>query len=123
MHSNKRKGLYYENLAKKYLVQHGLALLKQNYHCRFGEIDLIMLQREVLCFIEVKYRNDLSFGGAASAIPPQKQKKIVKTALFYIAENSRFDQHSVRFDALLIQQQGSSKTTDINWIQNAFYSE
>ncbi len=123
MHSNRRKGLYYENLAKKYLVQHGLTLLKHNYHCRFGEIDLIMLQQEVLCFIEVKYRNSLRFGGAASAIPPQKQKKIVKTALFYIAENNRFNQHQVRFDALLIQQQVTSKTTDINWIQNAFYSE
>jgi putative endonuclease len=123
MNWNKRKGLHYENQAKNYLVQHGLALLKQNYHCRFGEIDLIMLQQEVLCFIEVKYRNSMAYGGAASSISTQKQKKIVKTALFFITENEKFKQHSIRFDALLIQQQADNKSVDIDWIQNAFYAE
>ena len=123
MNWNRRKGLYYESLAKNYLLQNGLTLLHQNYHCRFGEIDLIMLQREVLCFVEVKYRNSMRYGGAASSIPLQKQKKIVKTALFYIAENERLKQHSVRFDALLMQQQAEGQDTSINWIQNAFYAE
>ena len=123
MNWNKRKGLHYENQAKNYLVQHGLVLLKQNYHCRFGEIDLIMLQQDVVSFIEVKFRNSMAYGGAASSISTQKQKKIVKTALFFIAQNEKFKQHSIRFDALLIQQQADSKNADINWIQNAFYAE
>ena len=123
MHWNKRKGLHYENQAKSYLVRHGLALLEQNYHCRFGEIDLIMLQQEVLCFIEVKYRNSIAYGGAASAISTQKQKKIVKTALFFIAQNDKLKQHSMRFDALLMQQQADNESPDIDWIQNAFYAE
>lgn len=123
MNWNKRKGLHYENQAKNYLVQHGLALLKQNYHCRFGEIDLIMLQKEALCFIEVKFRNSMAYGGAASSISNQKQKKIVKTALFFITQNKKFKQHSIRFDALLIQQQADNKSVDIDWIQNAFYAE
>jgi putative endonuclease len=123
MNWNKRKGLHYEKLAKNYLVDHGLTLLRQNYHCRFGEIDLIMLQQEVLCFIEVKYRNSMAYGGAASAIPAQKQRKIVKTALVFIAENVRFKQHSMRFDALLMQQNADRQSNSINWIQNAFYAE
>jgi putative endonuclease len=123
MNWNKRKGLHYESLAKNYLVQHGLTLLKQNYHCRFGEIDLIMLQQEILCFIEVKYRNSMAYGGAASAIPAQKQKKIVKTAMVFIAENDRLKQHSMRFDALLMQQNADRQSNSINWIQNAFYAE
>ena len=123
MNWNKRKGLHYENQAKNYLLQHGLVLLKQNYHCRFGEIDLIMLQQGVLCFIEVKYRNSVAYGGAASAISTQKQKKIAKTAMFFIAENDRLKQHSMRFDALLMQQQAGNQSPDINWIQNAFYAE
>jgi putative endonuclease len=123
MNWNKSKGLHYENLAKNYLVQHGLTLLRQNYHCRFGEIDLIMLQQEVLCFIEVKYRNSMAYGGAASAIPAQKQRKIVKTAMVFIAENDRLKQHSMRFDALLMQQNADRQSNSINWIQNAFYAE
>lgn len=123
MNLSKRKGLHYESLAKGYLEQKGLILLKQNYHCRFGEIDLIMLQQDILCFIEVKYRNSMRYGGAISSIPPQKRKKIVKTALCYIAENKRLNQHPMRFDALLVQQQENRQDTCVNWIQNAFYAE
>jgi putative endonuclease len=123
MNPNKRKGLHYESLAKDYLLQQGLTLVEQNYHCRFGEIDLIMLQQDVLCFIEVKFRNSMGYGGAASAIPIQKQKKIVKTSQFYLAQNDRHSQHSMRFDALLMQQQANNQSTDIDWIQNAFYAE
>ncbi|MCZ6883257.1 MAG: YraN family protein [Gammaproteobacteria bacterium] len=123
MNWNKSKGKQYEHQAREYLVQRGLTLLNQNYHCRFGEIDLIMLQQGVLCFIEVKFRANMGFGGAASAIPLQKQKKIVKTALFFIAQNTRLAQHAMRFDAFLIQRRASNQNHNVNWIQNAFYAE
>jgi putative endonuclease len=123
MANNKSKGQHYESLASDYLKEQGLKLLNRNFQCRFGEIDLIMMQREVLCFIEVKYRNSMGYGGAASAIPAQKQKKIVKTAQIYIAENNRLKQHAMRFDALLMQQQKGDQNISIDWIQNAFYAE
>ncbi len=123
MNWNKCKGLQYESQAKDYLLQQGLTLLKQNYQCRFGEIDLIMLHQDVVCFIEVKFRNSMGYGGAASAISAQKQKKIVKTALVFITQNDRYKHHSMRFDALLMQQQGGDKNPAIDWIQNAFYAE
>ncbi len=123
MNWNKSKGKQYEDQAREYLVQRGLTLLNQNYHCRFGEIDLIMLQQGVLCFIEVKFRANMGFGGAASAIPLQKQKKIVITALFFIAQNTRLAQHAMRFDAFLIQRRASNQNHNVNWIQNAFYAE
>ena len=123
MNWNKCKGLHYESLAKDYLLQQGLNLLTQNYHCRFGEIDLIMLHQNTVCFIEVKYRNSMAYGGAASAISMQKQKKIVKTALVFISQNNNYKQHSMRFDALLMQRQVDNQNPDIDWIQNAFYAE
>lgn len=123
MADNKSKGQHYESLASDYLKEQGLKLLNRNFQCRFGEIDLIMMQREVLCFIEVKYRTSMGYGGAASAIPAQKQKKIVKTAQIYIAENDRLKQHAMRFDALLMQQQKGDQNISIDWIQNAFYAE
>lgn len=123
MNPNKCKGLHYENRAKDFLLQQGLSLLKQNYHCRFGEIDLIMLHQNVVCFIEVKYRNSTGFGGAASAISAQKQNKIVKTAMVFNSQNNAYKNYSMRFDALLMQQQRGGQDPDINWIQNAFYAE
>jgi len=123
MNPNKCKGLHYENQAKDFLLQQGLSLLKQNYHCRFGEIDLVMLHKNVICFIEVKYRNSTGFGGAASAISTQKQNKIVKTALVFISQNNAYKHYSMRFDAFLMQQQRDGQNPDVNWIQNAFYAE
>ena len=122
MNWNKRKGLHYESQAREYLERRGLKLVTENYQCRFGEIDLVMLEQEALCFIEVKYRKSLSFGGAISAIPPQKQRKIVKTALFFMAGNSKMARRAIRFDALIIQQ-GPAQESSVNWIQNAFYAE
>jgi len=122
MSTNFRKGLRFEDQARDYLLRHGLLLLQSNYRCRFGEIDLIMRDHNAVCFIEVKFRKSLSFGGAADAIPHSKQRKIIKTALFYLAAHQRLANHALRFDALLIQQQ-SNNTNHINWIKNAFYAE
>lgn len=121
MSINRRKGLRFEDQARDYLRQQGLRLLESNYRCRFGEIDLVMRDRDTICFIEVKYRGSLAFGGAAAAIPVSKQRRIIKTALFYIASNDALAAHALRFDALLIQHLAAGD--QFNWIQNAFYAE
>jgi len=117
-----RKGLRYEHQAREYLQDRGLQLLTQNFSSRYGEIDLIMRERDTVCFIEVKFRKSFAYGGAASTISRSKQRKIVKTALYYIAGRRRLARQSLRFDALLIQRQfdGSDR---VDWIKNAFYAE
>ena len=117
-----RKGMRYEDRAREYLRRHGLRLLQQNFHSRFGEIDLIMRDRETLCFIEVKFRGSDAFGGAMDALPAWKRRKIVKTALFYLAAHKGLANRPMRFDALLIQRK-SDGSDDIEWIKNAFYAE
>ena len=47
-------GLEAEKLAATFLANHGLKLVTQNYHCRYGEIDLIMKDAKTLVFIEVR---------------------------------------------------------------------
>lgn len=117
--NSKHKGLYYEQQALKWLQQQGLELVEQNYHCRFGEIDLIMLDRNQLCFIEVKYRNNKAFGGAAYSIPAAKQHRINQAALSYISRYRKYQQLALRFDALLIQSLAGQRP-QIEWIPNAF---
>jgi len=122
MSKNLRKGLRFEDQARDYLQVHGLTLLQPNYHCRFGEIDLVMRDGDTLCFIEVKFRKSQLFGGAAASIPRAKQRKIIKTALFYIASHKHLANQPMRFDALLIQRQADGGD-HINWVRNAFYAE
>ena len=122
MITNLRKGLRYEDRARDYLQKHGLVLLQSNYRCRFGEIDLVMRDGETICFIEVKFRKSMVFGGAAASLPISKQRKIIKTALFYLKTHRNFAHRALRFDAFLIQQQADN-TYNINWIKNAFYAQ
>jgi len=108
------QGVKSEKRALAYLQEQGLSLLCQNYYCRFGEIDLIMLDQDTLVFIEVRYRKNSDFGGALASISKRKQGRIIKTAKHYLAqfENEPY----CRFDAIAIDQQ----CTIPEWIQNAF---
>ena len=76
MHKNTRStGSCYERKAADYLKQQGLFILRYNYRCRFGEIDLIARDGEYLVFVEVKYRKDNSSGYSLAALI------IIETAL------------------------------------------
>ena len=56
---NKRQiGSGYELKASDYLTKKGYQIIERNYRCRIGEIDIIAIERDCLCFIEVKYRKN-----------------------------------------------------------------
>jgi putative endonuclease len=111
--SKQGKGKTGEQLACDYLQSRGLKLLSRNYTSRFGEIDLVMQDGDAVVFVEVRYRKNRSFGGAAVSVTPQKQQRIIKTALYYLQQLSV--NQSARFDVVAIEGQG-----DINWIPDAF---
>ncbi len=118
------KGRHFEQLGKNWLQQQGLLEVAQNFHCRGGEIDLIMRQGETLCFIEVKYRNSSGFGGAAYSIPRAKQRKIIQAALVFLQKNKPYRNQPYRFDALLITPaQSTKKEPRFDWIPGAFSGE
>ena len=108
------EGEFGEKKAKKYLIQEGLVFIKQNFYCKLGEIDLIFSDPNLDCLVfdEVRYRKNTVFGGAAASITKQKQEKVKKAALFYLAQ--RKIEPKIRFDVIAIDGD------DINWIQSAF---
>ena len=113
----KSLGIAIEQQAKRFLVNQGLRFITSNFHSRFGEIDLIMLDNHTLCFIEVKHRKGAAFGSAAESITSSKQQKIVKTAEFFLLKNQQYHDAPIRFDAVLSQGTGHSS---LKWIKNAF---
>ena len=110
-------GLEAEKIAATFLTRHGLKLVTQNYHCRFGEIDLIMQDAKILVFVEVKLRSSSQFGGAAASITPQKQQKMILTAQHYLQQSQYNAEPACRFDAILMIK---SDLQHIEWIRNAF---
>ena len=55
-------GTWGEAQVANYLRRKKLRLVAHSYHCRFGEIDLIAMDGNTLCFIEVKTRSNLAVG-------------------------------------------------------------
>lgn len=108
-------GALAEQVAAQYLQQQGLKLLQANYHCRFGEIDLILQDGDTCVFAEVRLRSLAAFGGAAASIDARKQAKLARTAQHYLSGLKRIP--PCRFDAILMQ---STDIDKIEWIKNAF---
>ena len=118
-HDNKQQtGQAAESKACDHLQQHGLQLIERNYHCRQGEIDLIMRDGNYTVFVEVRYRRNSGFGSAAESVDQRKQRKIISTASHYLQQHSKLAQQPARFDVVSISPQG--KETNIDWIQDAF---
>ncbi len=103
-----------EQLAAIWLQQQGLILLECNYRSRFGEIDLIMQEGLEIVFIEVRLRSSNAFGGAGASITPTKQRRLARTAEFYLM---RHGTTPCRFDVVLL---ASLDTRQLQWIRNAF---
>lgn len=119
-----------ENLACRYLQKQGLTILDSNFTTRAGEVDLIMYDKnnaDTLIFVEVRYRKNQNFGGAAASVTPKKQQRIIKAALAYQQQNA--PQSSMRFDVVAIEGDNDvngiasrtvSQNTHVNWIKSAF---
>ena len=93
-------GKKYEAQAAEFLEKQGYLILERNFQCRQGEIDLIGKEGEYLCFIEVKYRKSANYGTPLEAVTKAKQRKISKTALYYLAKEGYPEDTPCRFDVV-----------------------
>ena len=101
----------------QFLLRKGLRPVAQNFRCRGGEIDLIMLHGNCLAFIEVRYRRSVQFSSPAATVDRSKQGKILRTAAYFLASEQRYAEHTTRFDVVAV----IGETPDgIRWIQDAF---
>lgn len=112
MKLNHPTGQAAEEQALNFLLQQGAQLVARNWHCPFGEIDLIVRFGEVWVFVEVKYRKSSAFGGAAYSITPAKLAKLQRSIAHYLQQN-KLHQAACRLDAILIQGNHPPR-----WIQN-----
>ncbi|KMZ55109.1 YraN family protein [Dorea sp. D27] len=111
---NKRaEGSRYEQMAGTYLEECGYEIIRYNYRCRIGEIDIIARDKDALVFCEVKYRRNTSKGHPAEAVDARKQRVLAKCAMCYITVNG-LSGMSCRFDVIAILG------GEISHIKNAF---
>lgn len=111
------RGQWAESLAEQFLQRKGLKSLQRNYRCKSGEIDLIMLEREMVVFVEVRYRQGSRYGSGAESVTAKKRRRLVATAQRYVQQSGRAEP-PCRFDVVSISSRGGHP--HIDWIQNAF---
>jgi putative endonuclease len=114
MNINKSKiGKEQEEIALNYLKKKGYKIVHKNYSCKLGEIDIIAEDKDVVVFVEVKYRKSDYFGLPREAVNYYKQQKIRRVATFYLKWNRKLTT-PCRFDVIEILG------TNIEHIQNCF---
>lgn len=106
-----------EDAALRHLQAAGLKLIERNYHCRWGEVDLIMQEADCIVFVEVRLRAHQGFGGGAASVDARKQAKLQKTALHYLQQKRANARQAARIDVVAVQPSRDSYHCD--WIPNA----
>ena len=87
MGRNNIVGAWGESLAAQYLQKKKYRLLAAGFRCRYGEIDLIVADKEFLVFVEVKLRKCDRFADAKEFVDYHKQNRLRTTAEFYLSQN------------------------------------
>lgn len=103
------------------LRQRGFVILEQNYKMGFLEVDIIALEGEVLCFIEVKARNrPFVLSELDLLIPPTKQRNMIEVADVYCRHLKGLRYTNVRYDYALVYMPDTVKPKQVQYIRNAF---
>jgi putative endonuclease len=82
-----------ERLAAEFLIKQGYRLIISNFTVPVGrntrgaavtgEIDIVALEGETLCFVEVKTRTSDAFADPLATVTLRKQRQIIRTARIY----------------------------------------
>lgn len=120
MRTSKLSGAWGEALAAEYLRKKHYKIVAVGYHCRFGEIDLIVQDRKFLVFVEVKLRKTADFAKAMEYVDRRKQDRIRITASMYLSQNPTKLQP--RFDVIEIYAPEGASTPhpEILHMEDAF---
>lgn len=105
-----------ERQAERYLYRRGLRVVKRNYRCRMGEIDLVMRDGDALVFVEVRMRRQSRFGDGIDSIGRHKQQRLIQAAHHFLMRHATWRHAPCRFDVVGVERNSDR----ITWIPNAF---
>ena len=109
-----------ELLALRFLRSAGLQPITRNYHCRLGEIDLVMRDGDCIVFVEVRYRSARSLSPAALTVDARKQQRLCRTADLFLTTRPDLADCKARFDVVGIDRAEDGEAS-IEWLQDAFW--
>ena len=107
-------GLTGEQRAAEWLqTKYGMHVLERRCRTKAGEIDLVMLDREIIVLVEVKTRIHAAAGEGLLAVDRKKQQRITNASVLYLLQKG-WNNRAVRYDIVEVSREG------ILHIPNAF---
>lgn len=112
-----------ETLVANWLQTQGWRSCDRQWHCRWGELDLIMAKGSAnrdgqLAFVEVKTRSQGNWDAyGLMAITRSKQAKLWKAAQLYLLQHPQWAEATCRFDVALVacrHQEGGPPLIPLN---------
>lgn len=108
-----------EQYIAEQMTQKGYRIVTMNYHSRYGEIDIVMENDEIIAFVEVKTRSQKGMTAPFEAVTKSKQRRIIRTAEVYLQRNG--SQLQPRFDVAAVFTQNEA-IIGYDYLENAFQS-
>jgi putative endonuclease len=114
-------GRHGEQLALEHLERLGCQLVARNHRTRFGELDLVVRDRDALVFVEVKTRRAARPGRAWDALHPRKRDQVRRMAAAFLAEEpDRPRVPELRFDAIGVTIDATGRLVALEHLEGAF---
>ncbi|HPU40011.1 MAG TPA: YraN family protein [Microthrixaceae bacterium] len=104
-YSSRLLGQYGEDRAQRWYLERGYVLHDRNWRCSDGELDLVLGHVEgsehTIVFCEVKTRTNHRFGSPFEAVGRDKQRRLRKLAMLWLAAHD-ISAHHLRFDVVAV---------------------
>jgi putative endonuclease len=109
-----------EDLAAEHLERLGFQILARNHRTRYGELDLVAYNGEVLVFVEVKTRRSDSREPWES-LHDRKRSQVRRMAIAWLTEgNNRPYGAQLRFDGIAVLLDSSGALVRLDHLEAAF---
>ena len=123
MDHRQRLGRLGEALASEHLQARGYSVVDRNFRTRYGELDLVVADRQSLVFCEVKSRVGRKREiGPLDAVGSAKRNQVRRIARQWLAERgaSAPKPPQIRFDAIGITLDRHGRLLELNHVEAAF---
>lgn len=122
--ARQRTGHRAEDLVARRLAGAGWEIVERNARTRYGELDIVALDRRALVFVEVKAGHEgAAFGPERPilAVDARKQRRVRRLATAWMAERRDIPPYAeIRFDAVGVTFDRAGRVTDYEHLESAF---
>ena len=108
-----------EAAAARHLRRRGYKILAHGDRSALGELDLVMLDRETIVFVEVKTRQSSDAGHPAEAVDAYKQRRLTRLAVMFLKRHGLLERPA-RFDVVAVTWPDGRRLPTIEHVPNAF---